>query len=184
MQSLASLMAAALVFLLDLALCSRSTCQFRRNSEKSNHTVSATSSIQLEFLTKFLQPKHLRIWTLEGLVTPFLYPKWYPLEFFCCYSIQKISQSHLASFILYSVNKQRFFESKNTVFSVNGFLYFFFIGKMQNFDATQIRTIDLGSQLCHQMFKKEKSVHDAKKFLHGRIQKRLRRRPFSAMSCF
>ena len=42
------------MFFLDLALCCRSTCQFRWNSEKSNHMLSATSNIELEFLTKFL----------------------------------------------------------------------------------------------------------------------------------
>ena len=42
------------MFLLVLALCCRSTCQFRGNSKKSNHMLSATSHIGLEFLTKFL----------------------------------------------------------------------------------------------------------------------------------
>ena len=42
------------MFFFDLALCCRSTCQFRWNSEKSNHMISATSNIELEFLTKFL----------------------------------------------------------------------------------------------------------------------------------
>ena len=48
------------VFLLVLALCCRSTCQFRRNSEKSNHMLSATSHIELEFLTKFLNMSKLQ----------------------------------------------------------------------------------------------------------------------------
>ena len=48
------------VFLLGLALCCRSTCQFRRNSEKSNHMLSATSHIELEFLTKFLNMSKLQ----------------------------------------------------------------------------------------------------------------------------
>ena len=53
-QSLASVVAAAPMFLLVLALCCRSTCQFRRNSEKSNHMLSATSKIELEFFKIFL----------------------------------------------------------------------------------------------------------------------------------
>ena len=48
------------VFLLVLALCCRSTCQFRGNSEKSNHMLSATSHIGLEFLTKFLNMSKLQ----------------------------------------------------------------------------------------------------------------------------
>ena len=48
------------VFLLVLALCCRSTCQFRRNSEKSNHMLSATSHIELEFLTNFLNMSKLQ----------------------------------------------------------------------------------------------------------------------------
>ena len=48
------------VFLLVLALCCRSTCQFRRNSEKSNHMLRATSHIELEFLTKFLNMSKLQ----------------------------------------------------------------------------------------------------------------------------
>ena len=54
LQSLASVVAAAPMFLLILALCCRSTCQFRGNSEKSNHMLGATSHNELEFLTKFL----------------------------------------------------------------------------------------------------------------------------------
>ena len=50
----------ASVFLLVLALCCRSTCQFRGNSEKSNHMLSATSHIGLEFLTKFLNMSNLQ----------------------------------------------------------------------------------------------------------------------------
>ena len=48
------------MFLLVLALCCRSTCQFRGNSEKSNHMLSATSHIGLEFLTKFLNMSKLQ----------------------------------------------------------------------------------------------------------------------------
>ena len=48
------------VFLLVLALCCRSTCHFRRNSEKSNHMLSATSRIELELLTKFLNMSKLQ----------------------------------------------------------------------------------------------------------------------------
>ena len=48
------------VFLLVLALCCRSTCQFRGNSEKSNHMLSATSHIGLEFLTNFLNMSKLQ----------------------------------------------------------------------------------------------------------------------------
>ena len=40
--------------------CCRSTCQFRGNSEKSNHMLSATSHIGLEFLTKFLNMSKLQ----------------------------------------------------------------------------------------------------------------------------
>ena len=62
LPSLASVMAArpCFWFLLVLALCCRSTCQFRRNSEKSNHMLSATSHIGLEFLTKFLNMSKLQ----------------------------------------------------------------------------------------------------------------------------
>ena len=42
------------MFFLDLALCCRSTCQFRWNSEKSNHMLSATSNIESEFFRNFL----------------------------------------------------------------------------------------------------------------------------------
>ena len=48
------------MFLLVLALCCRSTCQFRGNSENSNHMLSATSHIGLEFLTKFLNMSKLQ----------------------------------------------------------------------------------------------------------------------------
>ena len=51
--------------------------------------LSATSSIEIEFLTKDLQSQHLCIWTLEGIVQPFLLSKWYPFGIFCFYSIQK-----------------------------------------------------------------------------------------------
>ena len=60
LPSLASVMAARPCFLLVLALCCRSTCQFRGNSEKSNHMLSATSHIGLEFLTKFLNMSKLQ----------------------------------------------------------------------------------------------------------------------------
>ena len=60
LPSLASVMAARPCFLLILALCCRSTCQFRGNSEKSNHMLSATSHIGLEFLTKFLNMSKLQ----------------------------------------------------------------------------------------------------------------------------
>ena len=59
LQSLGSVVAAAPMFLLVLALFCRSTCQFRGNSEKSNHLLSATSHIELEFLTKFLKMSKL-----------------------------------------------------------------------------------------------------------------------------
>ena len=59
LPSLASV-AARPCFLLVLALCCRSTCQFRGNSEKSNHMLSATSHIGLEFLTKFLNMSKLK----------------------------------------------------------------------------------------------------------------------------
>ena len=61
LRSLASVVAAAPMFLLVLALCCRSTCQFRGNSEKSNHMLSASSEIELEFLTKFLNMSKLQI---------------------------------------------------------------------------------------------------------------------------
>ena len=49
------------MFLLVLALCCRNICQFRGNSEKSNHMLSATSEIELEFLKKFLNMSKLQI---------------------------------------------------------------------------------------------------------------------------
>ena len=42
------------MFFLDLRSCCRSTCQFRWDSEKSNHMLSATSNIELEFFRNFL----------------------------------------------------------------------------------------------------------------------------------
>ena len=63
LPSLASVMAARpcfCSFLLVFALCCRSTCQFRGNSEKSNHMLSATSHIGLDFLTKFLNMSKLQ----------------------------------------------------------------------------------------------------------------------------
>ena len=42
------------MFLLVLALCCRSTCQFLGNSENSNHMLSGTSHIEIVFLTEFL----------------------------------------------------------------------------------------------------------------------------------
>ena len=61
LRFLASVVAAASMFLLVFALCCRSTCQFRVNSEKSNHMLSATSEIELEFLTKLLNMSKLQI---------------------------------------------------------------------------------------------------------------------------
>ena len=55
LQSLASVVVAVPMFLHVLALCCRSTSQFCGNNEKSNHMLSATSHIELEFLTKFLK---------------------------------------------------------------------------------------------------------------------------------
>ena len=52
------------MFLLVLALCCRSTCQFRGNSEKSNHMLRATSHIELEFLTNFLNMSKLQNWLI------------------------------------------------------------------------------------------------------------------------
>ena len=69
LQSLASVLPAALMFLLLLALCCRSTCQFGRNSEKSNHMLSATSNIELEFFITFLQSQHHCIWVLQVIFT-------------------------------------------------------------------------------------------------------------------
>ena len=48
------------LFFLVVALFCRSTCQFRRNREKSNNMLSATSHIGLEFLTKFLNMSKLQ----------------------------------------------------------------------------------------------------------------------------
>ena len=59
LQSLASVVAAASMFLLVLALCC-STCQFCENSEKSNHMHSATSKIELEFLKKHVS-EHVKV---------------------------------------------------------------------------------------------------------------------------
>ena len=61
LRSVASVVSATSMFLLVLALCCRSTCQFRGNSEKRNHMLSATSKVELEVLTKFRNMSKLRI---------------------------------------------------------------------------------------------------------------------------
>ena len=61
LRSLASVVASASMVLLVLALCCRSTCQFRGKSAKSNHMLCATSEIELEFLTKLLNMSKLLI---------------------------------------------------------------------------------------------------------------------------
>ena len=58
---LASVLAAAFMFLLVLALCCRSICLFRRNSEKSNHMLSAKSKMELEFYNFFQNKPKVQI---------------------------------------------------------------------------------------------------------------------------
>ena len=60
LPSLASVMAAYPCVCSFLLFFCRSTCEFRRNRGKSNHMLSATSHIGLEFLTKFLKMSKLQ----------------------------------------------------------------------------------------------------------------------------
>ena len=81
------------MFLLILALCCRSTCQFRGNSEKSNHMLSATSHIGLEFLTKFLNMSKLQnrlILLYQSLPLQFALKTWKIGKFwvFCLFRFQ------------------------------------------------------------------------------------------------
>ena len=55
--------------LVELALCFRSTCQFRRKCQKSNHMLSATTNIELEFFTQFRQLQNQCIYILDVIVT-------------------------------------------------------------------------------------------------------------------